>query len=167
MSNKIDKALAGATPAAAPKAGRTNNDNYDVGYKKPPQSTRFKKGQSGNPKGGQKKQRIEDIRILLDEILAEPVQIRDAGRERTISKMEAMFYAQRTNALKGSRVATRALFRLAQKAGLFTRVEPHAPIVYTLPDDDQGNIVRAYRAEREARRAAGQAMSTPRAKKIR
>jgi hypothetical protein len=26
-------------------------DDYDVGYGKPPQNTRFKKGQSGNPRG--------------------------------------------------------------------------------------------------------------------
>lgn len=158
MSDEGDGAATGPAAAKAPKPvpRRTDSKDYDVGYKEPPRSTRFKKGQSGNPKGSQKKQRIVDVRILLDEILAEPVKIRDAGRVRTVSKMEAMFYAQRMNALKGNRTATRALFKLAQKAGIFTRVKPHARIIYTLPDSDQGNIVRAYRAEQEARRASGQ-----------
>jgi hypothetical protein len=163
MSDEVDGAATGSPAAKASKAvpRRPNSKDYDVGYKKPPRSTRFKKGQSGNPKGSQKKQRIMDVRILLDEILAEPVKIRDDGRVRTVSKLEAMFYAQRMNALKGNRTATRSLFKLARKAGLFTRVTPHAPIIYTLPDSDQGNIVRAYRAEQEARRAAGQAPGDP------
>lgn len=28
-----------------------NDDDYEVGYKRPPKNSRFKKGQSGNPKG--------------------------------------------------------------------------------------------------------------------
>ena len=30
--------------------------DYDIGYGKPPEDTRFKKGQSGNPRGRPKKQ---------------------------------------------------------------------------------------------------------------
>lgn len=34
---------------------------YEVGYKKPPKSTQFKKGQSGNPAGRKKKPKPESI----------------------------------------------------------------------------------------------------------
>lgn len=35
------------------------NDNaYEIGYKRPPRSTRFKPGRSGNPKG---RQRVPEI----------------------------------------------------------------------------------------------------------
>lgn len=30
---------------------RKSDDEYEVGYGKPPQRTQFKKGQTGNPKG--------------------------------------------------------------------------------------------------------------------
>jgi hypothetical protein len=30
-------------------------DDYEIGYRRPPRETRFKKGQSGNPKGRRKK----------------------------------------------------------------------------------------------------------------
>jgi uncharacterized protein DUF5681 len=34
---------------------KTENDDYEVGYGKPPVATRFKKGQCGNPGGKPKK----------------------------------------------------------------------------------------------------------------
>jgi hypothetical protein len=37
-----------------------NQNEYEVGYKKPPVSTRFKKGKSGNP-GGKRKEVAEDL----------------------------------------------------------------------------------------------------------
>ena len=37
---------------------KNQNMDYEVGYKKPPKHTQFKKGQSGNPKGRPRKKRI-------------------------------------------------------------------------------------------------------------
>jgi DNA phosphorothioation-dependent restriction protein DptG len=44
-----------------------DDDDYKVGYGKPPLRSRFKKGQSGNPKGRQKK--IPDLSELIGEEL--------------------------------------------------------------------------------------------------
>src|SRR5215471_10450644 len=62
--------------------------NYEVGYGKPPHHTRFKKGQSGNPRGrpcGSK-----NLKTLLSEALNEHVIITENGRRRKITKREAI-----------------------------------------------------------------------------
>src|SRR5215469_15592455 len=54
--------------------------DYEVGYGKPPRHTRFKKGQSGNPRGrpcGSK-----NLKTLLSEALSEPVIITENGRSQ-------------------------------------------------------------------------------------
>ena len=62
--------------------------DYEVGYGKPPLHTRFKKGQSGNPRGrpcGSK-----NLKTLLNDALNEPVVVAEEGGRRKISKREAI-----------------------------------------------------------------------------
>jgi hypothetical protein len=47
--------------------------DYAVGYKKPPVHSRWKKGQSGNPKGYKTPQNVIELNALLDDIFAELV----------------------------------------------------------------------------------------------
>jgi Family of unknown function (DUF5681) len=67
---------------------REKRRDYEVGYGKPPHHTRFKKGQSGNPRGrpcGSK-----NLKTLLSEALNEPVIVTENGRHRKITKREAI-----------------------------------------------------------------------------
>src|SRR5215471_1079459 len=59
---------------------------YRVGRGKPPLHTRFKKGQSGNPRGP----RAKNLPALLVEALGEPVILTTNGRRRQITKREAV-----------------------------------------------------------------------------
>ena len=59
---------------------------YEVGYRKPPQRTRYQKGQSGNPKGRPRGSRSSAT--MLKEILSERVDVRENGRIRTVTKKE-------------------------------------------------------------------------------
>src|ERR1700726_761765 len=61
--------------------------DYVVGYGKPPERTRFKKGQSGNPHARPK--RSKDFAALLTELLNEKVTITENGQPRQITKREA------------------------------------------------------------------------------
>jgi|HubBroStandDraft_4_1064222.scaffolds.fasta_scaffold62768_1 hypothetical protein len=58
-----------------------------VGYGHPPIATRFRKGQSGNPKGRPKGSK--NFRTLLDQALNEKVNINENGRRKAISKRQA------------------------------------------------------------------------------
>jgi len=62
--------------------------DYEVGYRKPPRSTRFKKGQSGNPRG--RPSGSKNLSTLLTEALNELVIVTENGRRRKVSKREAI-----------------------------------------------------------------------------
>ena len=48
-----------------------NKSDYAVGYGKPPRQTRFRKGQSGNPRG--RSPGAKNLKTLLNDALNEPV----------------------------------------------------------------------------------------------
>jgi hypothetical protein len=60
---------------------------YEVGYGKPPRHTRFKKGQSGNPKG--RPNGSKNAATLLNEALHEEVVVNENGRRRKVTKLQA------------------------------------------------------------------------------
>src|SRR5215471_9204583 len=59
---------------------------YRVGRGKPPLHTRFRKGQSGNPRGP----RSKNLPALLVAALDEPVAVTTGGESRRITKREAV-----------------------------------------------------------------------------
>ena len=67
---------------------RERKRDYEVGYGKPPRHTRFKPGQSGNPRG--RPSGSKNLKTLLGEVLNEPVVIADNGGRRRVSKREAI-----------------------------------------------------------------------------
>lgn len=54
-----------------------------VGYKRPPVWTRYKKGQSGNPKGRPKKD--ETFRAIAERELQKQIMIKEGGRVRRVT----------------------------------------------------------------------------------
>lgn len=83
-------------------------ERYEVGYAKPPVSTRFKPGQSGNPKGRpkgskNKKSRLNEERFK-EIILAEAyrtIKVSDGDRNVSIPMAQAVVRALAVNAAKG------------------------------------------------------------------
>ena len=73
---------------------------YEVGYGKPPKHTRFRKGQSGNPKGRRKG--VANFRTDVAEVLQTPVKMRQNGKTMKRSTQMAFLMKLREEALQGN-----------------------------------------------------------------
>jgi len=95
---------------------RSNEREYEVGYGKPPVTTRFKKGQSGNPSGRSKKitQDLQPGKIL-QAIDNEELFVNVDGRRMRMLKAEIYFRQLFTKAIRSDLTAARLLAKMAKK----------------------------------------------------
>jgi hypothetical protein len=91
----------------------TDRNDDTVGYGRPPKSTQFKPGQSGNPCGRPKGAR--NFRTELLEELAEPITINDGDRDLTITKQRAFVKTLVRAAIGGNVRACGTLLSLCEK----------------------------------------------------
>jgi hypothetical protein len=84
---------------------------YEVGYGKPPKKKRFKKGQSGNAAGRPKGSK--NFLTVLGKALNEQVIVTERGRQRSISKLEAMVTQLVNRAAGGDLTAIQRVGQLA------------------------------------------------------
>ena len=88
-----------------------DDDDYQVGFGKPPKHTQFPKGQSGNSKGRPKGAR--GFKTDLEDILSAKVKVTKDGRPARVSSQLAMLMRLREKALKGDPRALDRLLTLA------------------------------------------------------
>lgn len=86
--------------------------NERVGYGRPPMMTRFRPGQSGNPRGRPKGAR--NLSTIVAAALSERVAINENGRRRRITKLEAAVKQLVNRAASGEARATQLLLALVQ-----------------------------------------------------
>lgn len=89
------------------------SDREPIGYQQPPSSTRFRKGQSGNPRGRPKNRHRE---IPYDTVLGQMVTIREDGRERRVTAAEAFLLQLTQKGLAGDSAAARASLEAIEAA---------------------------------------------------
>jgi hypothetical protein len=94
---------------------RTEGKPYDVGYGRPPQRTRWKKGQSGNPRHKEGKVR-EGTVAILDRLLTRVVPIKINGKLNRMSALEVIINQLVQQELAGSVRASRVLLKYMQLA---------------------------------------------------
>lgn len=90
------------------------NNDYDVGYKKPPKSGQFKKGQSGNPSGRPKKKSFYET--FIQELESE-ISVKEGGAATKITKHEALIKRLIHEALQGDHKAQQKILKFAEKSG--------------------------------------------------
>jgi Family of unknown function (DUF5681) len=86
--------------------------DYAVGYGRPPVATRFRPGQSGNPRGRPK--RARNLAAIVAAALGEPVAVNENGRRRLITKLEAAVKQLVNRAAAGDTRVTQLLLALVQ-----------------------------------------------------
>ena len=86
--------------------------DYEVGYGKPPRHTRFKKGQSGNPRG--RPSGSKNLATVLSEALNELVIVAENGGRRKITKRQAIITQLVNQSAKADWRATKILLDILQ-----------------------------------------------------
>jgi Family of unknown function (DUF5681) len=107
-------------------------DDYQVGYGKPPKETKFMKGRSGNPKGRPKGSR--NLASSFIEIGRERITVTEAGRTRTMTKADAVVYQLTNKAASGDPRARREYFQVHK---MLQPPEPSEEIAPDLSDRDK------------------------------
>lgn len=81
--------------------------DYTVGYGRPPKSTQFKKGTSGNPAGKPKGSR--SFASYLNEALSKKVTLTENGKSRDVPGLLGIAHRLRNDSLRGENAALRTL----------------------------------------------------------
>lgn len=102
--------------ASKKRAGTAKKADYEVGYKRPPAQTRFKPGQSGNPKGRPKG--TPNHRTTVNKVMNEKVSIREGDKIRRVNKFEAVLQAQTNKGMKGDARSAGMVINVMTKTGL-------------------------------------------------
>jgi hypothetical protein len=76
-----------------------SEDDYEVGYRKPPKHSRFIPGQSGNPKG--RPSGTKNLATDLAEELSETITVTEGGQPMVVTKQRAFIKATVAKAMKG------------------------------------------------------------------
>jgi hypothetical protein len=124
----------------------SSEDDFKVGYKSPPQHSRFQPGRSGNPRGRQKA--VRNLGSDVKRTLEVPVRLNEQGKARRVSTQEAALLRLREKALKGD---ARSLDRLLELAQIFNNGAAIESLdAKAVAAEDQA-ILDAYAAEIRSR----------------
>jgi hypothetical protein len=115
-----------------------------VGYKRPPQHSKFKPGQSGNPKGRPKG--ALNLETDLTRELSEKIAIREGERCLNVSKQRALVKSVVAKAFKGDIRALGLVFQLVAKFVVLEEVASTRE--RDLLSDDEAAILERFIAKR-------------------
>ena len=91
-----------------------DDSTYEIGFAKPPEHSRFRRGRSGNPKGRPKG--VLNLATILERVLQAKVTLDENGVCRTVSKLELALEKLVELAVKGDLAALRLLTTLVASA---------------------------------------------------
>jgi hypothetical protein len=102
--------------------GRPNSDDapYEVGYCRPPKHAQFKPGKSGNPKG--RSPQAQSLKTVVKTVFGEQMPVREGGRVRRMSAIEAWVRTMLARAFKGDPKAVNAVLAMMKQSGYGSEV---------------------------------------------
>jgi hypothetical protein len=103
-----------ADPAANVEAAAADADNR-IGYRRPPRHSRFRTGQSGNPRG--RPRGVKSLPDIVRKIVGQKVTVTENGRARRVPRLEAILLRAAGEASRGDAPALRLLLQLAERYG--------------------------------------------------
>jgi hypothetical protein len=122
--------------------------DYEIGYGKPPERTRFKKGQSGNPKG--RPRGAKGMNTIVRDLLTRKVAVRTPEGPKKMSRIEALFHKLIEKGFAGD---TRAIELVAKhyQAGVPDDIEQVTDTDFGISTEQEGAalavLVQSLRAE--------------------
>ena len=94
----------------------TESGEYEVGYGKPPQKNRFRKGQSGNRKGRPKKDEVlAELCKSLADTLGQTIEVKEGEKTLKLSRKDLMIRQLVKRALAGQKRALVKLIKLRER----------------------------------------------------
>jgi uncharacterized protein DUF5681 len=117
-------------------------ENYSVGNRRPPRETRFKPGQSGNPRG--KAKGASGIAAQIKKQLQRKITVTENGRKRRLTLQEVMLASFAAKAAKGDLKSAEFLIRMQEK---YQDSAVRAFDIVSLPAEDR-ELIDAYFARR-------------------
>ena len=104
------------------KPGNPDNEpEYEVGYGKPPTHSRFRKGQSGNPRG--RTRGVPNSKDFLAQELDRKQRVTVDGKVRNLARREVIILQQVNRAQKGDPKAFRAIMEFDAALQLETEAQ--------------------------------------------
>ena len=94
---------------------RDPSSEYKVGYGRPPLQTRWKQGQSGNPRKRPRQQQ-ESIAEIVDRLLLAPVKLSLNGETKHVPALEAIVSQLQLKEIAGNARASRVLLKYREFA---------------------------------------------------
>ena len=119
---------------------------YEIGYRRPPASGRFRPGTSGNPRGRPKGSR--NFITLLEQELNKTISVTENGRKRKLTRLQAIVKRTVNSALNGDQRALLNLLEIMRRTGRFD-----APAAEALLPDNYEELLEAFVQQRQQRPA--------------
>ena len=123
----------------------TTSKEYEVGYCKPPQHSKWKKGQCGNPK--RILERAVKVTALVDDFLASEVEVVENGVPQRRSALEIIYLQLCNKAIAGNARALKVLKKYNDYAA--SQAPAGADKVVWLEDEEYEEFLREWRKQNE------------------
>jgi hypothetical protein len=148
MNNGDDEADATVEPTENDTTGELPATSRQVGFRRPPEATRFQKGVSGNPRG--RPRGSLNVATAFAKALREKVVINEHGKRKTVTKLEAAMKQVVNKGASGDLRAVVQVVALAQYAEAKQSVQNlQDPVIADVDKEVIEGIVKRFQETRQ------------------